>query len=123
MEATCWKHDAAPDFDHTCGIYAHREGDAIVDEVLKRGPLLGEVVFGEVALWGRVIAGTLGWRAQFAYPSEGVYLVTFGWDWWKPAVVRREQILHDLDAYGRGAISMNREEFVDQLKAPGFRGN
>ena len=89
----------------------------MVDEVLKRRSLLGGVA---LALWGRVVPATRGWRAQFAYPPPGVYLVTFGWDWWKPARLRREQMLDDLDLYGEAAFSMTRDEFIEQLTSPGL---
>jgi hypothetical protein len=52
----------------TCGIYA---GGALEAEKHRVGRdergILGRAV-GEVALWGRVVEGRYGWRAERAYP-------------------------------------------------------
>jgi hypothetical protein len=37
------------------------------------------VLIGRVALWGRVIEGEYGWRAQYAYPREFVVLERESW--------------------------------------------
>jgi hypothetical protein len=49
-----------------CGLYAVREVEPrhIPLSVLPDGAI------GKVALWGKVVAGDRGWRAQFAYPVE-----------------------------------------------------
>lgn len=52
-------HDA-PHENCTCGIYA-----ATTKNQLPQG-----VVYGKVKLWGKVIPGEKGVRAQYAYPSE-----------------------------------------------------
>lgn len=68
IAATCDRrgHDP-PDGGCSCGIYAAKTL-AHLQEM--RYVAFGDsvVVVGEVGLWGRVIAGTQGWRAQFAYP-------------------------------------------------------
>jgi hypothetical protein len=69
--------DALPSESCACGIYAARDL-----ETLKRlvypfsGPLFRHrhVAVGEVMLWGRVIEGRRGYRAQRAYPKS-LYLV------------------------------------------------
>lgn len=52
-------HDA-PDPGCSCGIYAAETADQ----------LPGGQVYGKVKLWGSVIPGERGYRAQYAYPSE-----------------------------------------------------
>lgn len=50
----------SPDVNCSCGLYAGKE--------LADCP--GGDVFGKVKMWGKVIPGERGWRAQYAYPSE-----------------------------------------------------
>lgn len=58
---------AAPHEGCTCGLYAARSLDD-----LRGQPLFGlsRMVVGQVALWGKVIPGQFGYRAQFAYPKR-----------------------------------------------------
>lgn len=56
------RHGSSPDSSCICGIYALKEWDEVF--------LYGGSVFGEVKLWGKVIEGTKGYRAEFAYPSR-----------------------------------------------------
>jgi hypothetical protein len=61
-----------------CGIYGLRER-ADAERALarySRGRLEGWVL-GRASLWGRIVEGTRGWRAQLAYPYD---LVVFGGD-------------------------------------------
>ena len=54
-----------PHEDYTCGIYAVDEMEII--------PVFSKdinVVIWQVYLWGKVIPGDRGWRAQYAYPKE-----------------------------------------------------
>ncbi|MGQ0520564.1 MAG: hypothetical protein ACT4PX_05365 [Actinomycetota bacterium] len=57
----------APSEGCTCGLYAARSL-----EHLRGQPLFGlsRMVVGEVSLWGKVIPGQHGYRAQFAYPRR-----------------------------------------------------
>lgn len=48
----------APRVGCSCGIYALKNPDELTG------------VFGEVSLWGRVVQGSKGYRAQFAYPRK-----------------------------------------------------
>ncbi len=51
----------------TCGLYASRDLDRL------RGHLLfglRRMVVGEVSLWGKVIPGQHGYRAEYAYPRR-----------------------------------------------------
>lgn len=57
---------AAPDSGCRCGIYAFRNSDDLMDQVEERGD---PGVLGTVALWGKVVVGTRGYRAQYAYPQ------------------------------------------------------
>lgn len=52
-------HDS-PEKGCTCGIYAATE---------IAGCPSGQV-FGKVKMWGKIVPGEKGWRAQYAYPSE-----------------------------------------------------
>lgn len=60
---------AAPGRRCRCGIYAVREPAAAVRYLIGRDEReVVHRVIGQVALWGRVIEGELGWRAEQAYP-------------------------------------------------------
>lgn len=52
---------AAPEADCTCGIYAVRDA--------KQARKTGGSIFAKVALWGRIIVCSGGYRAQYAYPQ------------------------------------------------------
>ncbi len=60
----------------TCGIYAHRTYQQLLaarpnDKEFYRYPLWSSaIIHGEVNLWGRVIQGKKGYRAQYAYPKK-----------------------------------------------------
>jgi hypothetical protein len=72
-----------------CGIYAARSLDDLRSQMLLG---LGIAVVGEVLLWGKVIPGSRGYRAQFAYPKH-LYVMTRG--------LRREKRMIDaLAVYG-----------------------
>lgn len=53
----------APDADCTCGFYAFKT----LEDVRAQFGWYG-VVLGQIAMWGRVIEHTMGWRSQFIYP-------------------------------------------------------
>jgi hypothetical protein len=54
-----------PSVDYcTCGIYSTKTRAHLMSMSY---PEQGQVI-GEVSLWGRIVEGTHGWRAQFAYP-------------------------------------------------------
>lgn len=55
-------HSASPESLCLCGVYGLKNPEGALEY---RG-----AVFGEVKLWGKVIEGTEGYRAQFAYPSR-----------------------------------------------------
>jgi hypothetical protein len=64
---------ASPDENCQCGIYASSlETAAAYVSPPRGGPWLIPTewsVIGEVALWGRIVEHTHGWRAAFAYPK------------------------------------------------------
>jgi hypothetical protein len=76
LEAFCQASGAetdhsAPARECDCGVWATRT-DAVIrclfdSFLLERGEL---IVYGKVALWGRVLEYERGFRAQYAYPSE-----------------------------------------------------
>lgn len=53
----------APDVYCSCGLYATSD-----PALLRRAR--SPAVVGTVALWGRVVEHTLGWRGEFAYPQQ-----------------------------------------------------
>jgi hypothetical protein len=64
---------AAPQAACTCGVYAAADltgALATLDAYARLGWKVLHRVFGEVALWGRVIECAAGWRAEFGYPSR-----------------------------------------------------
>jgi hypothetical protein len=87
-------HDRTPDVLCRCGIW----GLAFPEE-LRRQADNPWLVYGTVELWGRVVAGTKGWRAEFARP---VALLACGppsavWNaWWRrryPAGPDRDELI------------------------------
>jgi hypothetical protein len=69
MVASCTVAHAAPQNDHTCGIWAVRSRAAAL-EAVSTFKTLGTWAIGRVTLWGDVVEHDDGWRAQFAYPFE-----------------------------------------------------
>lgn len=68
------RRHAAPAHGCTCGVYAAKDLDHLRGHLL---PGLGAAVVGEVSLWGRVVPGTHGFRAQFAYPKS-LFVIDIG---------------------------------------------
>ncbi len=72
MRAACDDGRHAPPGERcSCGIYAADSLTHLQDMGYNGFEFTEEttVVIGEVKLWGKVVAGTQGWRAEFAYPS------------------------------------------------------
>jgi hypothetical protein len=69
--ASCIRGHAAPEKDCICGVYAldQLRPYSFRDSAFYR-PRERLFVVGTASLWGRVIPGTLGWRAQHARPME-----------------------------------------------------
>jgi hypothetical protein len=95
-----------------CGIYAVHSPTQVFQVVGYRGPL----VLGHVALWGCVVVGRRGWRAQYAYPRR-LFVVDergrdLGW------------VIGGLEAYGVPVCRMTRGELRHQAPtvppAPGW---
>jgi hypothetical protein len=61
---------AVPDPKCGCGLYAARTLQHLAGMPYHLYYEDEFVVLGEVALWGGVIPGTLGWRAQYGYPRR-----------------------------------------------------
>jgi hypothetical protein len=74
----------APEEGCTCGIYAAQDLKTLRSKMLFG---LGLMVVGEVSLWGKIITGTRGYRAQFAYPKR-LYVVQRMADWDQSATIR-----------------------------------
>ena len=70
LEAACPQAHTSPDEDCTCGIYALNESQPWPYYDFT-GP--GYAVWGEVLLWGKVVEGGKGYRAQYAY-AKRLYL-------------------------------------------------
>jgi hypothetical protein len=60
VESAGSKPHEAPGEHCTCGIYAVSDLNSA---------LSGDII-GRIALWGKVVPGTHGWRGQYAYPVE-----------------------------------------------------
>jgi hypothetical protein len=89
IEAQCRSRHEPPGPGCTCGIYAAATRQqlgvlAYPSYDIDAGRI---VVAGEVSLWGGVIPGEQGWRAQFAYPRA--LLVPY--ECWQLAVALRER--------------------------------
>ena len=73
FEATCGKSHEPPGARCSCGIYAART----LDHLREMGYVSG-AVFGQVSLWGTIVEGEQGWRAQYAYPRQ-LFLPHYDW--------------------------------------------
>lgn len=75
QQAVCSQHDShheAPWYDCECGVWASNDAEWAYRRMIlwmqtQGGDPVGWAV-GRVAMWGRVIEHTKGWRAQYAYP-------------------------------------------------------
>jgi hypothetical protein len=86
---------AAPAADCHCGLYAMRTAADLDFRLRNRDP----VVVGCVKLWGKVIPGTHGWRAEYAYPAGLVAIAGEGKPRWYAA---REVVEELARLYGVG---------------------
>jgi hypothetical protein len=67
-------HGSAPSLEHSCGLYAtatSRQARFWAASAPSESAL-DQRIIGRVALWGRVLCHSRGWRAELAYPSEFV---------------------------------------------------
>ena len=73
FSATCRQGHthAAPALDCACGVYALRDPEGLRRYLVGRDDrwVVGRVL-GQVELWGEVIEGEFGWRAQYARPRR-----------------------------------------------------
>lgn len=79
----------APSEGCTCGLYAARSLDDLRGQMLFG---LHRMVVGQVSLWGKVIPGQRGYRAEYAYPER---LSVF-----EGVIDREPGLLGTLSAYG-----------------------
>lgn len=76
LEAYCERDHEPPGEGCSCGIYAAATFNRLYDMgyTAQTGLFAArsdQIVFaGKVKLWGGIIPGTVGWRAQFAYPAK-----------------------------------------------------
>jgi hypothetical protein len=77
-----------PDSACKCGIYAVESLETLMEAFQTSSKLLFRLgmerhaaVVGKVKLWGKVVPGQWGWRAQYAYPSE-LFVVDTSWGRW-----------------------------------------
>ena len=61
-------HNKTPAKACSCGVYAAKKEN--ISNVPIHASLSGEIVFGEVHIWGRILEGPRGYRAQYAYPKR-----------------------------------------------------
>lgn len=66
MLAECPMHgiEDIPAQNHSCGLYAAKTREHLLSMTYHRYDEVENVIIGEVAMSGRVIPGTQGWRAQ-----------------------------------------------------------
>lgn len=76
FEATCASKDhEVPDENCRCGAYAAATFNRLFemgytrDHGLFAAPPDEITIAGQVNLWGGIVPGTIGWRAQYAYPK------------------------------------------------------
>jgi hypothetical protein len=85
-----------------CGIYALHSAKWVLEAVgRKRRPL----VLGRVLLWGSVVPGARGWRAEYAYPKD-LFVVEDR--------ARNPELLEGLQAYGVPVQLMSTRELRRQ---------
>lgn len=79
MRAECLsdrKHSEPPVASCNCGFWALKS----IEKCLAYNHSRDCAVIGEVALWGRVLVGRDGWRAEYAYPRRVVGFISNGAD-------------------------------------------
>jgi hypothetical protein len=95
----------SPDANCDCGIYAFRSPKSLWPGYMRASPIqkgwsegyVVQRIFGEVCLWGQVIRGTRGWRAEYAYPRR-LYIPTTRYA--RGPIVSPEEIAFHLGDYG-----------------------
>lgn len=95
----------SPDPDCDCGIYAFRSPKSLWPGYMRASPIqkgwaegfVVQRIFGEVYLWGQVIRGIRGWRAEFAYPRR-LYIPTTRYA--RGPIMSPEEIAFHLGDYG-----------------------
>jgi hypothetical protein len=87
-----------------CGVHALNDLDAVIENIPR--PLWPPLVLGRVALWGRVIAGSRGWRAEFAYPKNLIVMERRPWRFKKRWELER--------AYGVPVTAMRWADLVSE---------
>jgi hypothetical protein len=106
----------APDSACKCGVYAVRSLDALMDAYQTSNRLFYRMsverypaVIGLVKLWGKVIPGEWGWRAQYAYPSKLLIVDRF-----VGRLRSRQARVHaDLEQYGVPIEFISPRELMD----------
>lgn len=71
VDGCAWSPHGAPDERCSCGVYAARSLAALRSRYLFG---LRFMAVGEVSLWGKVIPGRLGYRAELGYPRS-IYVI------------------------------------------------
>lgn len=64
LDAICTDRHRCPSQRCQCGIYALKSL-----AILRKSSYFGYDCYGQVALWGKIIEGEDGYRAEFAYPK------------------------------------------------------
>lgn len=76
MEGICAAHPdktkhQVPTLNCSCGLYSAKSREHLLSmHYHKYDPDESPRVIGSVNLWGRIVEGTQGWRAEFGYPRE-----------------------------------------------------
>ena len=82
LQAECatGKTHTPPGKGCTCGVYALNQEDGFPYYTYQGS---GYAVFGQVYLWGEIVRGTKGYRAQYAYP-KALHLAHRDWPYAQP---------------------------------------
>jgi len=103
----------SPDPKCHCGVYAARRESIDWRRLGHRG--LTPLVVGRVSLWGPVVEGEHGWRAEHGYP-ERLFVPRVG----KTLKERDQRVAESLEAYGvptRTILVDNRRALMPVLEA------
>lgn len=93
LVATCtFSHTRIPAERCSCGIYAAKEKEQLLEMHYHRFDD-NDVVIGEVALAGKVIPGSQGWRAEKAKPKS-LYVPYTRWKLCEPLKVTYDVTVH-----------------------------
>lgn len=79
MTATCDnRHHEVPEWKHSCGLYSAKSRNHLLSMGYNHYSEASPRVIGTVKLWGKIVEGSQGWRAEHGYPGT-LYVP---WEMW-----------------------------------------